>query len=101
MIWAQRKPIKCNSGLTMSVQTSSTHYCTPRTDTGPWHEVEVGFPSERVAKLIPYAETPDKPTETIYAYVPFNLVLDVIAEHGGLAPGSELTASTASCGSLA
>lgn len=101
MIWAKRKRITCNSGLTMSVQTSSTHYCTPRTDTGPWHEVEVGYPSARVGKLIPYAEKPDKPTKTVYAYVPFNLVLEVVNENGGLADGSVLQPATNCCNSLA
>ncbi len=37
--------IECQDGATVSVQASRTHYCTPRTDTGPYSHVEAGFPS--------------------------------------------------------
>jgi len=78
--------IKCADGLTMSVQASETHYCTPRDNTGPWTAVEVGFPSRRVRALMPYAETKSNPTGTVYAWVPIGIVAQVIAWHGGFAP---------------
>ena len=37
--------IICADGENLSVQASRTHYCVPRTDQGPYTEVEVGFPS--------------------------------------------------------
>jgi len=34
-----------------------------------------------------YAENGDRPTETVYAYVPASLVTLVIAKHGGMVSG--------------
>jgi hypothetical protein len=77
--------LTCKNGLTLSVQASYTHYCTPRQDRGPWTHVEVGFPSVKVEALMPYAEREDKPTDTVYGWVPIELVEQVIQENGGLA----------------
>lgn len=79
------KPIECKDGLTLSVQASSFNYCSPRNDIGPWCEVEIGFPSERVEEIMPWAENPDSPCETVYGYVPIEVVEQVIENHGGLA----------------
>ena len=76
--------IECADGFEMSVQASSYHYCTPRNSVGPWTHVEVGFPSERVEVLMPYAEDTFEPTSTIYAQVPINVVEYVITSHGGV-----------------
>jgi hypothetical protein len=80
----QVKPIECADGLTMSVQASETHYCSPRSNLGPYTEVEVGFPSQLVEELMEYAESPSTPTDTVYAYVPVTVVEAVIEKHGGL-----------------
>jgi hypothetical protein len=37
--------IECVDGFSISVQASSTHYCSPRDNEGPWDTVECGFPS--------------------------------------------------------
>jgi hypothetical protein len=37
--------------------------------------------------LMPYAETPEDPTGTVYAYVPVELVTNVIVKHGGMVSG--------------
>ncbi len=79
--------VVCKDGFNMSVQTGSNHYCSPRNNTGPWGEVEVGFPSAYEFCLIPYAEEPERPTKTIYGYVPNKLVRSVIEAHGGLVSG--------------
>jgi hypothetical protein len=76
--------IVCADGLILSVQASESHYCEPRSNEGPYTHVEVGFPSSRQPVLLPYAENPDDPTGTVYAYVPTQVVLDVINEHGGM-----------------
>lgn len=81
----QVKPITCASGLSFSAQASSTHYCTPRNSTGPWVAVEIGFPSQRVEELLEYAENPNDPTDTVYGYVPVELVEKIVMNHGGLA----------------
>lgn len=79
------KGVQCVDGLKMSVQASRTHYCAPREDYGPWFKVEVGFPNQKVDELLHYAEDPDRPTDTVYGYVPIEIVASVIDAHGGLA----------------
>lgn len=80
------KRIVCADGFNMSVQVGSGMYCAPREETGPWYQVEVGYPSDRVEALMDWAEEPDKPTETVYGYVPIEVVAQVIADHGGFKP---------------
>lgn len=77
--------IQCADGLSLSVQAGSTAYCAPRNGTGPWTQVEVGFPSERIEELMEYAEDPNEPTETVYGWVPIEIVEAVIEQHGGFA----------------
>ena len=79
--------VRCKDGFTMSVQASEYHYCIPRNNDGPWTHVEVGFPSDREELLMPYAEDSEHPTETVYAYVPVEVVEKVIEKHGGLVEG--------------
>jgi len=69
-------------GFTFSVQASSTHYCTPRENEGPWSTVEVGFPDRKIKELMPYVEDEDEPTETVYAYVPITLLNRVLGQIG-------------------
>ncbi len=78
------KQVACKSGLKMSVQASFSHYCEPREDCGPYTHVEVGFPSAKVEDLMPYAERPEEPTETVYGWVPIQLVESIISNNGGL-----------------
>ncbi len=72
------------SGLSLSVQASSNHYCEPRSDFGPYTSFEIGFPSEKIDKIMGYAENPDKPTSTVYAYVPSQVVMEVIKDNLGI-----------------
>ena len=80
-----RPAIDCVDGLRLSVQASHTHYCKPRTDNGPYSAVEIGFPSDAIPEIMEWAETPSTPTETVYGYVPVEVVDAVIAAHGGIA----------------
>lgn len=85
-IWFAKR-ITCADGFTMSVQVHSGAYCRPRNGVGPeWYEAEIGFPSERPSDAImAYAEEPQHPTDTVYAYVPLELIDAEIARHGGIA----------------
>jgi len=76
--------IKCKDGFIMSVQASEGHYCYPRSDDALWTEVEVGFPSQEESMLMKYAEDPERPTKTVYAWVPVEIVEQIIVKHGGL-----------------
>lgn len=78
--------ITCKDGFTMSVQCNSANYCQPREDYSDfYYEVEVGFPSARPESFADYAENSGKYTETVYGWVPIELVEQEIMLHGGLA----------------
>lgn len=76
--------IRCKDGFNMSVQTGESNYCTPRSNDGPWTTAEVGFPSECVEEFMPYVDDSDNPTETVYGYVPVEVIEQVIEAHGGI-----------------
>ena len=81
----RRPAVKCEDGYQVSIQASEYHYCSPR-ETGLNHydEVELGFPNKADEELLDYAEEPEKPTDTVYGYVPIDLVDKVIMKHGGI-----------------
>lgn len=70
--------------LKLSIQASETHYCSPRDNAGPWLCVEVGFPNEVVEELLPYAQDADTPTDTVYGWVPIEILDKLIEENGGV-----------------
>ena len=84
-----REYVYCADGFNMSVQASKTHYCSPKVDgyQAIYSHVEIGYPSEREALLDEYAEDKDRYTETVYPYVPSQLVALIIAKHGGMVSG--------------
>lgn len=82
------KRITCKDGFSLSVQATRGSYCSPRENLGPWYEVEVGFPSAEPELIMSYAEQPEKPTETVYGYVPIELVEQLIELHGGIVTDS-------------
>lgn len=79
-----RPLIECADGLTLSVQASAYHYCTPRDNGGRWYSVEVGFPSLPLEELREWADDPDALTATVYANVPIEVVERIVNEHGGI-----------------
>lgn len=82
------KSVVCADGFRMSVQARETSYCTPRVDNAEsYTEVEVGFPSEEEELLLEFAEDPQNPCNTVYGWVPRQVVLNVIAKHGGMVEG--------------
>ena len=68
--------VVCKDGTTISVQASAFHYCTPRSNSGPYTHVEVWC-----ASVIPteFDYDEDEPT----AQVPIELVAQFIDNHGG------------------
>jgi len=80
--------VVCADGFTMSVQANGGAYCSPRVEGAKRYDtVEIGFPSERDDLLMRYCEEREKPTETVYAYVPVWVVSLVLAKHGGIVEG--------------
>ena len=81
--------VVCKSGFTMSVQAHAAGYCTPRENNAErYTSVEVGFPSKLEPMLMEFAEEPAHPTETVYGYVPVQIVTNVIVKHGGMIEGT-------------
>lgn len=82
-----RPRARCADGFTVSIQANTDgHYCQPRDtnyDGTPW-AVELGYPSEADDRLMEYAEDKDRPTNTVYGYVPLDVVEAVVADHGGI-----------------
>lgn len=89
-----------NNGGSVSIQASSTHYCEPRNDKGPYWEVEVGYPSEGTElpeELLDYEESRVKgfdPYKSIYAYVPTSVIKKMIEMNGGVRGDSDLPPMT-------
>jgi len=85
--YVPRPRIVCADGESLSVQASEYSYCLPReTGAEQYTHVEVGFPScVPNARMMEYCDDIDNPTDTIYAYVPVEVVLEFINEHGGFA----------------
>lgn len=74
----------CKDGFSMSVQASAFHYCSPRESFLPeYSSFEVGYPSEPDRMLTPFADG-EELTETVYPYVPVEVVNAVLARHGGI-----------------
>ena len=107
-----RARLTCNDGYSVSIQASEHTYCTPRytqyQDGDIWHvingnffdygekprnftsenyipyeAVELGFPSEADELINEYAEDDDY-TDTVYGYVPVDIVEKLIEKHGGI-----------------
>lgn len=70
-------------GTKMSIQASKYHYSSPQEDNATeYFNVECGFPSKAIPELLPYAENPHAPTETVYPYVPVDLINEIIIKKG-------------------
>ena len=82
--------ITCNDGFNISVQAHDGAY-SRRNAEGDLLTVECGFPSTipKTAELRSYAElcgTSDY-TETVYGFVPVEVVQAALAAHGGILDG--------------
>ena len=61
-----RPHIFCKDGFTMSVQGSSSHYCSPRSTQKIYGTMEIGFPSKRVNSILQYRDGNVITTESLY-----------------------------------
>jgi hypothetical protein len=77
--------LECNDGFAMSVQASAYHHCTPE-ETGKYNysAFEVGYPSEFEPLFMEWAEELNEPTNTVYNWVPAEVIDEVIEKHGGI-----------------
>jgi hypothetical protein len=82
-----RPKIVCKDGFKISVQGSEMAYSIPRKTGIYFDAMEIGFPSQKEELIMEYMEVfqPDTdPTETVYPYVPFAVISEVIEKHGGI-----------------
>ena len=94
MTFKEHNPrIECKDGFNISVQGSSYNYATPRVDdpADGYTHVECGYPSSKpvTSALLKFAElfgTADY-TETVYGYVPVEVVEAELEAHGGVTKG--------------
>jgi hypothetical protein len=80
------KCIECNDGFTISVQGHRGAYSQPR-ENGADHysKVECGYPSGPVPSLSEYKDdAAGKDEESVYGYVPVDVVIALLNEHGGI-----------------
>jgi hypothetical protein len=82
--YPMKPQIICNDGFKMSVQGSRTHYSTPRANMDFYSNMGIGFPTEKVDYFLEYAEDENNPTDTVYGYVPVNLIQKCIDDHQGI-----------------
>ena len=82
---ATRPRVYCNDGYSVSIQAGQGMYCTPRENLkeGDYKTVELGFPSEKDELINEYAEC-ENYTETVYGYVPIEVVEKLLEKHGGM-----------------
>ena len=75
-----------NSGASLSIQASASHYCLPLENEGPYTHYELGHPrglgAPDLALLKEY-----KDSEGIYAYVPKEVLEKIINRHWGFRIG--------------
>lgn len=78
------KRVVCKDGFSVSIQADRGKYCTPRANKAwPYSEVELGFPNQIDELIEDYSEEPGN-TETVYGYVPIEVVNALIDKHGGI-----------------
>ena len=86
--------IECRDGFKISVQARVGAYCTPREDnpSTPYTHVECGYPNRtpKTVELLEYAEMcgTDDYKETVYGYVPIEIVQAELDAHGGIVQGA-------------
>ena len=77
--------VACKDGFTVSIQGGDDfHYCTPRKRVNEYEAVELGYPSEEDPLIMEYAEDPFNPTDSVYGFVPLDVVEKLAAKHGGI-----------------
>lgn len=85
----KRPTVVMGDGVSMSVQASAFHYCEPKkSGLDSYKTYEVGYPSEVIEQLREYVECPVETDEqllnSIYPFVPADVLSQIVMEHGGI-----------------
>ena len=83
-ITLNRERLVCKNGVSLSLQASRKHYCSPKNNVGPYELVEVGFIEgcEKPQSFQPYVMALSE--GEIFDHIPLEIVVDFILENGGL-----------------
>ena len=85
---ARYKRVLCADGFSVSIQAHDGAYCDPRrSGFQAYTSVELGYPNRPCPFIIDYAEEVERPTETVYGYVPASVVRKMLLAHGGIIEG--------------
>jgi len=77
--------VVCNDGFRMSVQGGTEgHYCIPRKHCNQYDCVEVGYLETKEESLFPYADDVENPADSVYGFVPIEVVEEIVKRHGGI-----------------
>ena len=76
----------CRHGVSLSVQASDFHYCTPKANIGPYTHVEIGYIELNGERYCPpeFEKYQEPVSKSIYCFVPIELVEAFIFSNGGL-----------------
>ena len=95
--WANKwhkafKNIVCRDGFNFSLQAGPSHYSEPKAIADKYEAWEIGFPSDEEPLWMEWQEPGNIPTESVYGWVPNNVVNAVIQRHGGIDEREFITA---------
>jgi hypothetical protein len=80
-----RPKIVCMDGFKMSVQGHEMTYSIPKKVGIEFEAMEIGFPSQQEDLIIEFIDRPGhEPTQSVYGFIPINLIEQVIEKHGGI-----------------
>lgn len=84
--YAHAPRLTCADGFNLSVQAGSGYYCQPReyVGSGDYDAWEIGYPTQADELIIAFADDPKLPLQTIYSFVPTDIVDTLLQRHGGI-----------------
>jgi hypothetical protein len=83
-VYQIRNMVECNDGFNISIQGHVGSYCEPRKNGTVYTSVELGFPSKEDLLINEYAENKNDYTQTVYGWVPMDVVEALILKHKGI-----------------
>ena len=79
--------VVCADGFSISIQAGNGKYSVPRYEAIAYTRLELGYPNRPCPFIYKYAEDKTDYTDTIYPYVPAEVVDTMIKGHGGIVSG--------------
>lgn len=78
--------ITCVDGFSISVQAGEICYSDPKGKAEEYTSLELGYPSEPDNMIKQWAENKEDLVNTVYPYVPVEVVDNLLEKHGGILP---------------